>query len=115
MQITVNGVDVLVSDRVRAYAEYRLFTTVAHYGGAVRGVTVTLGPDRGRAGAVTCAVLIDLASCGVVKTQARGGHPDAAIDRAAARAAFLLGRRTGGRGSDVGQVSQVAPHRAPGR
>jgi hypothetical protein len=38
-------------------------------------------------------MVLDLGPAGRVKTQARGRHPEAAIDRAAERAAWLLDRR----------------------
>jgi hypothetical protein len=39
-------------------------------------------------------VTLELGSGDRIKTQARGGHPTAAIDRAADRAAWLLHHRT---------------------
>ncbi len=80
----------VMSDQLRAYTEYRLFTSIARYGSLVRGAHVTLRRDPD---AFLCAVVIDLASSGQLKTRARAPHPSAAVDKAANRTAALLARR----------------------
>ena len=100
MQIRLVGVDVDVTDRIRAYAEYRFFTSTARHAPLVRSVEIALKPRAGSCGpnsndgGFLCQVSVDLGASGRIKTQARGPHPSAAIDRAANRAAWLLSRRS---------------------
>jgi len=93
MQIRIVGVDVEVTDRMRAYAEYRLFTSTARHAPLVRSVEIVLKPGSGpggNAGGFLCRVSVDLGVSERIKTQARGPHSSAAIDRAA----WLLSRRS---------------------
>jgi ribosome-associated translation inhibitor RaiA len=94
MHISLSGVSVDVADRIRAYAEYRFFSSVARHATLIRSVDIALRRIAGARGGVLCQVHIDLGTSGRVKTQARGAHPSAAIDRAADRAASLLGWRS---------------------
>jgi ribosome-associated translation inhibitor RaiA len=95
MRITVSGVNTPVTDEKRAYAEYRFFTSIAPYEAQIRAVDVAVKRDSAATRQFLCTVAIDLRGDGPVKTQARAAHPTAAIDRAADRAAWLVGRRIG--------------------
>jgi len=94
MRITLSGNNIGLTDDTRAYGEYRFFTSVARHAAIIRAVDITLKRIVGANRQFQCAVVIDLGVSGRVKTQARGPHPTAAIDRAADRSAWLLDRRT---------------------
>jgi len=93
MRIRLTGKDVIITDQLQAYAEYRLFTSLARYGYFIRAVNVTLRPIASKRDAFLCNVVVDSGPSGPIKTGARGPHPNAAIDRAADRIASLLSRR----------------------
>jgi ribosome-associated translation inhibitor RaiA len=93
MRIMLSGAHDLVTDRMRAYTEYRMFTSIARYGALVQAIYVTLQPRARNREGFLCGVVIDLGPSGQVKVQARGAHPTAAIDRVCERAGRLLGRR----------------------
>jgi ribosome-associated translation inhibitor RaiA len=93
MHIRVSGVNTPVTDEKRAYVEYRFFSTIAPYEARIRAVDVVVSRDLDRRRRFVCTVAVDLGRFGRVKTQARAVHPSAAIDRAADRAAWLVGRR----------------------
>ncbi len=95
MKITVTGINARAMDTQRAYAEYRLFTSIASHESWVRDATVVICHDAS-ARQFVCSVFVDLGRWGRVKTQARAAHPSAAIDRAARRAGWLVDRRLGG-------------------
>lgn len=95
MRIKVSDVDGPVTDERRAYAEYRFFTSIAPSVTHVRSVDVVVRRDSTANRQFLCRVTIDLGPSGRVRTQARAFHPTAAIDRAADRAAWLIGRRLG--------------------
>jgi ribosome-associated translation inhibitor RaiA len=95
MRIRVSGINTPVTDEKRAYAEYRFFSAIAPYEARIRAVDVVVSRDLDQSGRFVCTVAVDLGRFGRVKTQARAVHPSAAIDRAADRAAWLVGRRIG--------------------
>jgi ribosome-associated translation inhibitor RaiA len=95
MRIRVSAIDTPVTDEKRAYAEYRFFTSIAPYEPRVVAVDVVVRRDSGASRQFLCTVTVDLGPSGRVRTQARAVHPSAAIDRAADRAAWLVGRRVG--------------------
>jgi ribosome-associated translation inhibitor RaiA len=95
MRIKVSGINAPIADEKRAYAEYRFFTSIAPHAPRVRAVHVIVTRDSGADRHFRCAVTVDLWPSGRVKTQARAVHPSAAIDRAADRTAWLVGRRIG--------------------
>lgn len=94
MRIIVSSADAPAADS-RAYAEYRFFTSVAPYEGRLRSVDVVVRRDRMVSGQFLCTAIVDLGPSGRIKTQARAAHPSGAIDRAADRIAWLIGRRIG--------------------
>jgi ribosome-associated translation inhibitor RaiA len=93
MRIRISGVDTPITGEKRAYAEYRFFTSIAPHEKRVNAVDVVVTRDSSGNGEFLCSVIVDLGRSGRVKTQARAMHPSAAIDRAADRAASLIGRR----------------------
>jgi len=93
MRIKITQFDPPVNDDTRRYAEYRVFTSIAPHESRVRSVDVVVRRDPASALPFVCAVVIDLDGSGRIKTQARAAHPNAAIDRAADRAAWLVNRR----------------------
>jgi ribosome-associated translation inhibitor RaiA len=94
MRIPLTGKDVIITDQLQTYVEYRLFTSVAPYQALIRGVNVTLGHNRGNGGRFLCVVAVDLGPGEQIKIRASGAHPNAAIDRAADRTSLWLSRRT---------------------
>jgi ribosomal subunit interface protein len=93
MRISLSGAHVPVTDPLRAYVEYRLFTSVARHHASVQRADVLVRREATGHPRFVCTMSLDLGPAGRVKTQARGRHPEAAIDRAAERAAWLLDRR----------------------
>jgi ribosome-associated translation inhibitor RaiA len=73
------------TEQTRAYAEYRVFTTLAPYSRLVIDVEVCLGSDDGDATHVLCSVKVQTASGKGIRIRARGRHPYDAINRAADR------------------------------
>ena len=93
MQISVIGPAPLMSQQVRAYAEYRLFTRLAPHARSVASVQVTVTSSPAGGGGSVCSVTADLGSCGRVRTRVRRPQMSNAIDVAAenvARAATRL-------------------------
>jgi ribosome-associated translation inhibitor RaiA len=95
MRIKVSGINTPMTHEMRAYAEYRFFTSIAPHEGLVRAVHVVVTRDSASNRQFLCTVTVALGLSGHVKTQARAVHPSAAIDRAADRTAWLVGRRVG--------------------
>jgi ribosome-associated translation inhibitor RaiA len=81
------------ADEKRAYAEYRLFAAIAQYETCIRAVDVAVERDPSARGYFVCTVVVELRDAGQVKARARAGQATAAIDRAAERTAWLVGRR----------------------
>ena len=95
MRIKVSGVNIPLAPDKRAYAEYRVFTSIAQHELRIRSADVVIRRESAPNGSFLCKVLVDLGSSGHIKTQARAVHPTAAIDRAAGRIAWLFSRRAG--------------------
>lgn len=95
MRIRISGVNTPIADDKRAYAEYRFFTSIAPFEPQVGSVDVIVGRELTARSRFLCTVTVDLGRSGHIKTQARAMHPSAAIDRAAERTAWLIGRRIG--------------------
>ena len=94
MRIRLTGKDVITTDQLQTYVEYRLFTSIARYQALIHEVNVTLGHNPGNRGRFLCVVTVDLSSGEQIKIRSYGSHPNAAIDRAADRTALRLRRRT---------------------
>ena len=92
MRITLASPNVDIPEHIRAYAEYRLFSSVARHELHVRTIDVVIrrAPATQRFVCVLCA---HVGPSGQVKTQARRPNVTAAIDRAADRLAWLVDRR----------------------
>ena len=80
------------SVQTRAYAEYRVFSSLARFGADVCETTVSLEPPRVGAYAA-CQIAVSLCSGIRVRVRARGRHLHVAIDKAAGRAGHLVQRR----------------------
>jgi len=93
MRITLTATDVSISDPLRGYTAYRVFTRLSRHESLVRAVAVEIGRDALRPALFLCTIHIDLTTFAPIKTQARRRQPGKAIDRAAERAAWLLTRR----------------------
>jgi ribosomal subunit interface protein len=94
VRIPLTGTDVIITDQLQTYAEYRLFTSIARYQAMIREVHVALEHNRGNRGRFLCVVTVVLGPGEQIKTRAYGPHPNAAIDRAADRTSLRLSRRT---------------------
>jgi ribosome-associated translation inhibitor RaiA len=94
MRIPVTGEDVVITNQLRTYVEYRLFTSVVRYQALISAINVTLGPNRGNGGGIVCVVDVGLRQGGQIKIRASGAYPHVAIDRAADRTFVVLSRRT---------------------
>jgi ribosomal subunit interface protein len=94
VRIPLTGKDVIITDQLQTYAEYRLFTSIARYQALIREVNVTLEHNRGNLGRFLCVVAIDLGPGERIKIRAHGAHPTVAIDRAADRTLLRLNRRS---------------------
>ena len=95
MRIRISGIDTPIAGEKRAYAEYRFFTSIAPYERQVGDVDVAVGRECATRNQFLCTVTVDLGRSGHIKAQARAMHPSGAIDRAADRTAWLIGRRIG--------------------
>lgn len=91
MKIEVTDISRLFGRQTRAYAEYRIFSSLAAFSNVVRQVTVSL--TSGATGhSMECSVLIGLQTGVPVQVTARGRHAYDAINRAADRLAPALRR-----------------------
>lgn len=90
MRIPLTGKDVIITDQLQTYVEYRLFTSIARYQALIREVNVTLEHNRGNRRRFLCVVTVDLGPGEQIKIRASGAHPNAAIDRAADRMSLRL-------------------------
>ena len=83
------------SAQARAYAEYRIFATLARHSRRIRSVKVVVRPAQGSEAAdlVTCVVNVTLEHSESVRTRASGHHAYGAIDHAAKRIGALMNRR----------------------
>jgi ribosome-associated translation inhibitor RaiA len=95
MRIDIIATDDSITPQARAYAEYRLFATLARHTRVIRSARVELAHAErdGSAGCVTCAVHLTLDPSGTAHARAQGPHAFGAIDRAAERICELMARR----------------------
>ncbi|HJR60458.1 MAG TPA: HPF/RaiA family ribosome-associated protein [Vicinamibacterales bacterium] len=95
MRIEVIDNGGLSTAQARAYAEYRLFATLARHARVIRTVRVILEQveRKGAADGVTCAVEVVLEPSGCVRARANGRQAHGAIDAAAERIETLINRR----------------------
>jgi hypothetical protein len=84
MKIEVTEISRTFGRQTRAYAEYRIFSSLAAFSNVVRDVTVSL-TSGARSRSVLCYVVVGLETDGPVHVTARGRHAYDAINRAADR------------------------------
>ena len=61
MVIRLSGEDVIITDQLQTYVEYRFFVSVARFQAVIRGVNVTLGHNPLNRGRFLCVVAVDFA------------------------------------------------------
>lgn len=91
MRIEVSTPEARFTDQTRAYAEFRVFSTLARFSDVVDHARVSLTPAL-PGGQLTCAVSVTLADTTRVRISARGRHAYDAINRAALRLGDALQR-----------------------
>jgi ribosome-associated translation inhibitor RaiA len=95
MRIAVTDVGRTFGRQTRAYAEYRLFSSLARFSDVVRDVDVSLASTRPTDGPkAVCAVVVTVTDGSRLHVRARGRHAYDAINRAAQRIGDALRRRT---------------------
>ena len=94
MRISVTDIGSTFGRQTRAYAEYRIFSSVARFGDVVHEATVSLTARRA-GGAARCVVSVSVDDNGCVRVSARGRHAYDAINRAAERIGAALRRHIG--------------------
>jgi hypothetical protein len=91
MRIEATDIGRAFGRQTRAYAEYRIFSSLAQFSEVVREAEVSLAPAaRGRA--VVCSVLVAVETSAPVRVTARGHHAYDAINRVAVRLGPALRR-----------------------
>ena len=90
MRIEAGGVSRAFGRQTRAYAEYRVFSTLARFGHIVHSATVEL--SRAERQFVVCVVTVSTDDGRRVRIEARGRHPYDAINRAADRVSDVVRR-----------------------
>jgi len=91
MRIEATDIGRAFGRQTRAYAEYRIFSSLAQFSEVVRQAKVSLAPAaRGRS--VVCSVLVDIETGVPVRVIARGRHAYDAINRVADRVGPALRR-----------------------
>jgi ribosome-associated translation inhibitor RaiA len=94
MRIEVLDHDHDFPEQTRAYAEYRIFSSLAHLSDVVTRAHVTLSTaDTGRR-SVLCTVEINADGLPPARIRARGDHAYDAINRAAGRLSATVRRHT---------------------
>lgn len=84
MKIDVTDISRTFGRQTRAYAEYRIFSSLAAFSNVVREVTVSL-TSGARSRSVVCSVLVGLETDVPVQVTAKGRHAYDAINRVADR------------------------------
>jgi ribosome-associated translation inhibitor RaiA len=91
MRIEVTEIGRAFGRQTRAYAEYRIFSSLAPFTDVVRDADVSL-TQAARGRSVVCSVTVDVEGGTPVRVAARGRHAYDAINRAAARLPITLRR-----------------------
>jgi ribosome-associated translation inhibitor RaiA len=91
MRVTVRDVGCAFGRQTSAYAEYRIFSSLARFGDVVREADVSLTSRRSQ-GAARCVVTLSMDEGRRLQISARARHVYDAIDRAAARLGRALRR-----------------------
>lgn len=95
MQISVIGPPTLSAEQIRAYAEYRLFSSLVALTRDIADVHAVITAHAG-AGEATCRVTVDLGAAGRVRTLVRRAGAVPAVDAAAETVARAALRRLAG-------------------
>ena len=82
MRISVTDIGRTFGRQTRAYAEYRIFTSVARFGDVVHEANVSL-TSRQAGGTARCVVALTVEEGGHLRVSASGRHVYDAINRAA--------------------------------
>jgi hypothetical protein len=94
MRIEATEIGRAFGRQTRAYAEYRIFSSLAQFGEGVREAEVSLAAIAcGRS--VVCSVLVAVETGAPVRITARGRHAYDAINRVAERLGPALRRHMG--------------------
>lgn len=93
MKIAVTDIGCTFGRQTRAYAEYRIFASVARFSDVVHEAGVSLTSKRA-GGAARCVISLTVNDGGRLRVSARGRHVYDAINRAAARIGEELRRHT---------------------
>jgi hypothetical protein len=96
MRIAVTATGCEFDTQTRAYAEYRVFSSVARFSDRVSRAAVLLKTATGRQPDVLCSIVLTMHPARHTRVHARGRHACDAIDRAAARAGDVLARHASG-------------------
>lgn len=93
MTIQVADIARTFGRQTRAYAEYRIFSSLARFSDVVRDAAVSLTPAN-RGHSVVCSVVVGFETGMPVRVTARGRHAYDAINRVAHRIGPALRRHT---------------------
>lgn len=92
MTIAVTEVGHTFGRHTRAYADYRVFSSLARFSDIVRKVTVSLTSSPVDGESVVCCVAVTIGEGTRIRITARGCHANEAIDRASERMGDALRR-----------------------
>jgi ribosome-associated translation inhibitor RaiA len=93
VRLSVTDIGCTFGRQTRAYAEYRIFSSVARFSHVVHEARISL-KSRRRGGAALCVVSLTVDEGGRLRVSAGGRHVYDAINRAAARISDALRRHT---------------------
>ena len=93
VRIHVTDIGSVCGSQTRAYAEYRIFSSVARFSELVHEAHISL-TSRRAGGAARCVVSVTVRGGGRLRVSARGRRAYDAINRAAGRVYDELRRRT---------------------
>jgi hypothetical protein len=93
MKIDVSDITRTFGRQTRAYAEYRIFSSLARFSDVVRDAAVSLTPAA-KGDTVVCSVLIAFDGGIPIRVTARGRHAYDAINRVAYRIGPAVHRHT---------------------
>jgi ribosome-associated translation inhibitor RaiA len=93
MRIEVTDIARTFGRQTRAYAEYRIFSSLARFSSVVQEAAVSLTPAT-RGHTVRCSVVVGFGMGRTVRVTARGRHAYDAINRVADRIGPALRRHT---------------------
>ena len=95
MRIAVTDVGRTFGRQTRAYAEYRIFSSLARFSGIVCDATLSLTPSPAGRHTVRCRVTVSLGHGSDLCISAQGEHAYDAINKAARRMFDALQQHSG--------------------